>query len=172
MATPLYASRWWKPTRVRVGCHWRSDAGASARDRRPPAGVDDRRVQVLGALASPCRTSIEEMLRILIFVEFAERAPTRVDHTSQVELVSGHDRARDDGFPDASLIGGDMRMALVMLEGSKDCSAINVGGALQVWSTLLNGAQLSSRCRMAARSWWSKYPAGPPTKARQESPVR
>ena len=36
-----------------------------------------------------------------------------------------------------------MRMALVMLEGSKDCSAVNVGGALQVWSTLFNGAQLS-----------------------------
>jgi hypothetical protein len=80
------------------------------------------------------------MLRVLIFVEFAKRAPTRVDLTSQVELVSGHDRARDDGFPDASLISSDMRVALVMLEGSKDRSAIDVGGALQVWSTLLDGA--------------------------------
>ena len=80
------------------------------------------------------------MLRVLVFVEFAKRAPARVHLTSQVKLMSGHDRARDDSFANASLVGSDVRVALVMLESSEDRSTVDVGGALQMWPALRNGA--------------------------------
>ena len=95
------------------------------------------------ALCAPSQASVEEVLGILILIQLAEGAPTRVNLARQMQLVRGHDGSSEHGLADAPLVGGDVRVTLVVFECRINGASIHVLRSLQVRAALSHHSQLA-----------------------------